>query len=123
MTLALRERSEAITSNLETIRKQITQLTAVHQTSAAITSTLDLHELMDTVGFMVKQGYIAMEEVPGIPTLNKSPAVVAYAPIEQATFTPDVVVIAARPGQLMLVQEAAIRSGAGNGLAVSSARV
>ncbi|HKR78940.1 MAG TPA: GAF domain-containing sensor histidine kinase, partial [Nitrospira sp.] len=41
--------SEAITSNLETIRKQITQLTAVHQTSAAITSTLDLHELMDTV--------------------------------------------------------------------------
>ena len=49
MTAALRERSEAITSNLETIRKQITQLTAVHQTSAAITSTLDLHELMDTV--------------------------------------------------------------------------
>ncbi|HTL62445.1 MAG TPA: ATP-binding protein [Nitrospira sp.] len=49
MTEALKERSEAITSNLETIRKQITQLTAVHQTSAAITSTLDLHELMDTV--------------------------------------------------------------------------
>jgi signal transduction histidine kinase len=49
MTAALRERSEAITVNLETIRKQITQLTAVHQTSAAITSTLDLHELMDTV--------------------------------------------------------------------------
>ena len=49
MTEALRERSEAITGNLETIRKQITQLTAVHQTSAAITSTLDLHELMDTV--------------------------------------------------------------------------
>ena len=49
MTASLRERSEAITSNLETIRKQITQLTAVHQTSAAITSTLDLHELMDTV--------------------------------------------------------------------------
>ena len=49
MTIALRERSEAITVNLETIRKQITQLTAVHQTSAAITSTLDLHELMDTV--------------------------------------------------------------------------
>jgi signal transduction histidine kinase len=49
MTQALHERSAAITSNLETIRKQITQLTAVHQTSAAITSTLDLHELMDTV--------------------------------------------------------------------------
>ena len=49
MTQALRERSEAISANLETIRKQITQLTAVHQTSAAITSTLDLHELLDTV--------------------------------------------------------------------------
>src|SRR6476660_906180 len=49
MTAALQERSAAITSNMETIRKQITQLTAVHQTSAAITSTLDLHELMDTV--------------------------------------------------------------------------
>ena len=49
MTQALQERSTAITVNLETIRKQITQLTAVHQTSAAITSTLDLHELMDTV--------------------------------------------------------------------------
>lgn len=49
MTQALRERSAAITSNMETIRKQITQLTTVHQTSAAITSTLDLHELMDTV--------------------------------------------------------------------------
>ena len=49
MTQSLRERSEAITANLETIRKQVTQLTAVHQTSAAITSTLDLHELLDTV--------------------------------------------------------------------------
>ena len=49
MTQSLRERSEAITTNLETIRKQVTQLTAVHQTSAAITSTLDLHELLDTV--------------------------------------------------------------------------
>jgi two-component system sensor histidine kinase/response regulator len=49
MTQALRERNAAITSNMETIRKQITQLTTVHQTSAAITSTLDLHELMDTV--------------------------------------------------------------------------
>jgi signal transduction histidine kinase len=49
MTIALQERSAAITANLETIRKQITQLTAVHQTSAAITSTLDLHELLDIV--------------------------------------------------------------------------
>jgi signal transduction histidine kinase len=49
MTQALQERSAAISGNMETIRKQITQLTTVHQTSAAITSTLDLHALMDTV--------------------------------------------------------------------------
>ena len=49
MSQALQERSAAISSNMETIRKQITQLTTVHQTSAAITSTLDLHALMDIV--------------------------------------------------------------------------
>jgi Signal transduction histidine kinase len=49
MSRALQERSAAISSNMETIRKQITQLTTVHQTSAAITSTLDLHALMDIV--------------------------------------------------------------------------
>jgi signal transduction histidine kinase len=49
MTQALQERSAAITSNMETIRKHIAQLTTVHQTSAAITSTLDLDTLMDTV--------------------------------------------------------------------------
>lgn len=49
MTRALQERNAAITANLHTIRRQISQLTTVHQTSAAITSTLDLNQLMDTV--------------------------------------------------------------------------
>ena len=49
MTRALHERNVAITANMDTIRRQISQLTTVHQTSAAITSTLDLNELMDTV--------------------------------------------------------------------------
>ncbi|BCA53108.1 hypothetical protein W02_02480 [Nitrospira sp. KM1] len=49
MTAALQERNVAITNNLETIRRQIGQLTSIHQTSAAISSTLDLHQLMDTV--------------------------------------------------------------------------
>ena len=49
MTQALQERNAAINSNMNTIRKQISQLTTVHQTSAAITSTLDLNELMNTV--------------------------------------------------------------------------
>ncbi|HEU4683662.1 MAG TPA: ATP-binding protein [Nitrospira sp.] len=49
MTHALHERNVAINANLDTIRRQISQLTTVHQTSAAIASTLDLHALMDTV--------------------------------------------------------------------------
>ncbi|HEY6085051.1 MAG TPA: ATP-binding protein, partial [Nitrospira sp.] len=49
MTRALHERNVAITTNMDTIRRQISQLTTVHQTSAAIASTLDLHQLLDTV--------------------------------------------------------------------------
>lgn len=49
MTHALHERNVAINTNMDTIRRQISQLTTVHQTSAAIARTLDLHELLDTV--------------------------------------------------------------------------
>ncbi len=49
MSRSLEERSRAITLNLETIRKQVGQLTTVHQTSAAISSTLDLDQLMNTI--------------------------------------------------------------------------
>ncbi|MEW5849109.1 MAG: DUF169 domain-containing protein [Myxococcota bacterium] len=74
------------------------------------------HELQDTVGFMVKSGYLRMEEVPGIPTLRQAPGVVAYAPVEGAPFVPDVVLLAAQPAQAMLVYEAALRAGAGQAL-------
>ena len=49
MTKALHERNTAITANMDTIRRQISQLSAIHKTSAALTSMLDLNELMDTV--------------------------------------------------------------------------
>ena len=49
MTRSLHERNVAIHTNLNVIQRQIGQLSAVHQTSAAIASTLDLHELLDTV--------------------------------------------------------------------------
>lgn len=49
MTLSLQERNRAITANLETIRRQITQLTTLHQASAAIASNLDMTQLMETV--------------------------------------------------------------------------
>jgi len=49
MTRSLHERSQAITANLETIRKQIGQLTTLHQASAAIASTLNMNQLLDSV--------------------------------------------------------------------------
>ena len=74
------------------------------------------HELEDTVGFMVKNKYVAREEVPDIPTLAKAPGAVAYGPLEGARFKADVVLIAAKPAQAMLIYEAALKAGAGSAL-------
>jgi uncharacterized protein (DUF169 family) len=74
------------------------------------------HELNDTIGFMVEHNYVASAEVPGIPTLAKSPGVVAYGPLDGAGFEPDVVLIAAKPAQAMLIYEAALKAGAGSAL-------
>ncbi|MEW6245611.1 MAG: ATP-binding protein [Nitrospirota bacterium] len=49
MTESLKERDQAISANLETIRRQVNQLTTLNQASAAITSTLDLDKLLTTV--------------------------------------------------------------------------
>lgn len=49
MTRSLHERSRAITDNLETIRRQVGQLTTLHQASAAIASTLNMNQLLDSV--------------------------------------------------------------------------
>lgn len=49
MTKSLQERNQAISKNLETIRRHVTQLTTLNQSSAAITSTLDLDRLLSTV--------------------------------------------------------------------------
>jgi signal transduction histidine kinase/HAMP domain-containing protein len=51
MTQSLHERNQAITSNLDTIRRQVRQLTTAHQASAAIASAnmLDMDQLLDTV--------------------------------------------------------------------------
>jgi uncharacterized protein (DUF169 family) len=74
------------------------------------------HELNDTIAFMAENNYVAASEVPGIPTLAQSPGAVAYGPVDRADFKPDVVLIAARPAQAMLIYEAAIKAGAGNAL-------
>ena len=56
-------------------------------------------------------GYVRMEEVPGIPTLPKTPGAVVYAPLGDTPLDPDVVLVAGRPGRLMLLLEAAGRAG------------
>lgn len=51
MSQSLHDRNQAITRNLETIRRQVTQLTTVQQASTAIASAnmLDMNQLLDTV--------------------------------------------------------------------------
>lgn len=75
------------------------------------------HELTDTLTFMDSNNYVSMAEVPGIPTLASSPAFIAYAPVDSGAFTPDVVLLSAKPAQAMLIYEAAIKAGASTGLA------
>ena len=68
-------------------------------------------ELEQTLSFMTGLGYVRMEEVPAIPRLPKAPGVVVYAPLGETPLDPDVVLVAGRPGRLMLLQEAALRAG------------
>ena len=49
MTKSLQERDQAISTNVDTIRRHVTQLTTLNQSSAALTSTLDLDRLLSTV--------------------------------------------------------------------------
>lgn len=68
-------------------------------------------ELEQTLGLMSNLGYVRMEEVPGIPRLPHAPGVVVYAPLAQTPVDPDVVLVAGRPGRVMLLLEAAGRAG------------
>ncbi|HKQ34577.1 MAG TPA: ATP-binding protein [Nitrospiraceae bacterium] len=49
MTHSLEERKIAITANMATIKYQVSQLTTLHQVSAAIAGTLDLNQVPNTV--------------------------------------------------------------------------
>jgi signal transduction histidine kinase/HAMP domain-containing protein len=49
MTRSLHERNQAITANLDTIKRQVGQLTTLHQASAAIARTLNMGQLLDSV--------------------------------------------------------------------------
>lgn len=73
-------------------------------------------ELPQTLAFMGENNYVTMDEVPGIPTLQRSPLYVAYGPADRANFVPDVVIVAADPAQAMLLYEAALKAGAAGAL-------
>src|ERR1700692_741358 len=50
-----------------------------------------------TLKMMFDLGYVKPEELPQIPRLTKSPAVVVYSPLSEAPVAPDVVLFACRP--------------------------
>ena len=79
-------------------------------------------ELDETIGFMVTQKYLQPEDVQSIPTMPASHAFVAYGRADEGAFDPDVVVVAAEPAQAMLLNEAAMRAGAGDAAASTLGR-
>ena len=70
-------------------------------------------ELQNTLGLMVELGYIAMEEVPGIPRQENPFQSAVYSPLADTLGTPDVVIISGTPRQMMLLTEAATAAGIG----------
>ena len=80
------------------------------------------NELPATIGFMVETRYLDAAEVPGIPTLDRAPAAVAYAPAASDAFKADVVLLAVTPAQSTLVFEAALKAGIAVGTAGASSR-
>jgi uncharacterized protein (DUF169 family) len=69
------------------------------------------HELSDTLSLMSDLGYIRMAEVPAVPRLEKTPLATIYAPLGNTPVDPDAVIVTGTPGGLMLLHEAATRTG------------
>ena len=70
----------------------------------------ELNGLVDT---MVELQYLRREEVAELPQLEASFGVAVYAPLAEADFAPDVVIVVGRPKQMMLLAEAAHAAGVG----------
>jgi uncharacterized protein (DUF169 family) len=68
-------------------------------------------ELPQVLDIMTGIGYLKMAEVAEIPTLAGPPKTIAYAPLGETPADPDVVLLVAVPGKLMLLEEAALRLG------------
>lgn len=72
-------------------------------------------ETEQTLKMMFDLGYVKPEEVPQIPRLPKAPIAIAYSPLGDAAFPPDVVLFSCKPAAAMLLNEAARRAGVGSG--------
>jgi uncharacterized protein (DUF169 family) len=68
-------------------------------------------ELQGLVGTMIELQYLSVDEIALIPRRSDPLAVAAYAPLERATFNPDVVIVRGNARQMMLVGEAARAAG------------
>src|SRR5262245_29497529 len=83
-----------------------------HGVTLPETQKIELEGLIST---MIRLEYLHGEEVAGIPHRREALKVAAYAPLEDATFMPDVVVVRGNVRQMMLISEAARAAGVFNG--------
>jgi uncharacterized protein (DUF169 family) len=72
-------------------------------------------ELNAVLGTMFQLGYLRPEEVPGVPRREAAFGVAVYAPLGQAPFAPDVILVRGNARQVMLLAEAAQAAGVANG--------
>jgi uncharacterized protein (DUF169 family) len=61
----------------------------------------------DALAVFAELGYVRAEDIPLIPTLAQRRRHVVYGPLAEAPLPPDVVMIFARPGQALILAEAA----------------
>lgn len=71
-------------------------------------------ELEEMIGTMVGLSYLRMEEVPSIPRRADPFGVVIYAPLADAPFTPDIVLVRGNAKQMMLLSESVNAAGVGS---------
>ena len=68
--------------------------------------------LMETVGLMEKEGYLAKGEAFSIPRFETAPRFVCYGPLGSMRYAPDAVVMFVEPSAAMLCLESAEKGGA-----------
>jgi uncharacterized protein (DUF169 family) len=68
-------------------------------------------EFDGTIGTMLSLEYLKSEELPLIPRRTEPANVIAYAPLAEASFEPDVILVRGTARQIMLLSEAARSAG------------